>query len=223
MSRIILALTLFATTPLLGLAQTSQADMTVFGYKLGEKFAVPECKCRIYEWSDAPGIMGKRYKNYQYTEMFPAKGTGDCFQRPGLDQYKVRKKDELPPLPAITNGVVQVNFDLSNAPKMCVVGSFSATVTDSKLTAIVFSIKAADADNVLETLKQKYGPKVTIKNFQAQNGYGATMSYYVAVWSFTNLTVTLVSSEHKRLDDPFGFVAIEIPKEVPKPKDNRAL
>ena len=225
MSRIILLLTLFAAHPLLGLAQTTQPDMTVFGYKLGEKLPLPECKCRVVETSEGIGLSTKHYKNYQYVDPFPVNGGGDCFKRSyaDLEKYKVRKRDQLDSLSAITNGVVEVQFDLNNAPKICVTGKFSATLVDSKLTAVAFTIRSSAADEVLETLKKKYGPNPSVKNYQVQNGYGATLNYYIAVWSFPHLTVIMQSSNHTSLTDSFGTVAIEIPKKEDAPKDNRPL
>jgi hypothetical protein len=102
-------------------------------------------------------------------------------------------------------------------------GSLNATIIDSQLTAVNFTIRSIVADDVLETLKKKYGPNVAVKRFQIQNGYGATLNYYVAVWAFPNLTVTLLSSTHQSLSDPVGAVTIQIANQVAVPKDKRAL
>ncbi len=223
MSRIILIFTLFATYSFPGLAQATHADMTVFGYKLGEKLTVRECSCKIVESTEGYGLAAKHYKNYTYVDFFPVTGGGDCYKRTDLQKYKVRKKDQLDSLLPVTNGVVDVDFDLNKSPKICILGKFSATLVDSKLTAVAFSIATNAADEVLETLKKKYGPNPAIKNYQVQNGYGATLNYYIAVWSFSNLTVMMQSNDHTSLTDHFGTVAIEIPKKDEAPKDNRPL
>ena len=91
--------------------------MTVFGYKLGEKLLLSECKCMVVETSEGIGLSTKHYKSYAYVNPFPVKGGGDS-------------------LHPITNAIVDVQFDLNNAPKICVTGKFSATLVDSKLTAV---------------------------------------------------------------------------------------
>jgi len=225
MYRIILVLTLSLIRPFLSPAQTKDADMTVFGYKLGENLPVPECKCMVVEISEGIGLSTKHYKSYRYVDPFPVKGGGDCFKRlfADLEKYKVRKREQLDSLRAITNGTVEVQFDLNNAPKICVTGKFNATLVDSKLTAVSFTIATNAADEVFETLKKKYGPNPSVKNQQIQNGYGATQNYYIAVWSFPHLTVIMQSSNHGTFNDPFGTVVIEIPKKEDAPKDNRPL
>lgn len=223
MPRIILVLALVAVHPLLSLSQTTQADMSVFGYKLGEKMTLPECKCQVVETTEGYGLATKHFKNYQYTFFSPPSGTGDCFERTDMFNYRVRKKDQLSPLPAVTNGMINIKFDPANTPKICALGSFGALLADSKLMAITFSIRTSDADEVFETLKKKYGPGVAVKSYQLQNGYGATLNYYIAVWSFPNLIVTMESSEHRSLTDAFGLVSIEIPKPGSAPVDKRPL
>lgn len=224
MSRIILLLTLFAAHPLLSLAQTTQPDMTVFGFKLGEKLSLPECKCKVVETTtDGYGLSAKHWKGYQYVDMFPAMGAGDCFERTDLGKYTVRKRDKLDSLQPVTTGNINVMFDPANTPKICALGKFYATLADSKLMAVVFTIMTNAADDVLETLKKKYGSNPAVKNYQVQNGYGATLNYYVAVWSFKNLRVMLQSSNHESLTDHFGTVVIEIPREVEAPKEKRPL
>lgn len=225
MYRIILVLTLFLIHPFLSPAQTKEPDMTAFGYKLGEKLPLSECKCKVVETSEGIGLSTKHYKSYAYVDPFPVRGGGDCIKRSfaDLEKYKVRKRDQLDSLHPVTNGTVEVQFDLNNAPKICVTGKFSATLVDSKLTAVAFTIATNAADEVFETLKKKYGPNPVVKNYQMQNGYGATQNYYIAVWSFPHLTVIMQSSNHGSLNDPFGTVAIEIPKKEEAPKDNRPL
>jgi|GEM_PF-4209780 len=225
MYRIIFVLTLFLIHPFPGPAQTKDPDMSVFGYKLGEQLPLPECKCMIVETAEGYGLATKHYKSYAYVNPFGVKGGGDCFKRlfADLEKYKVRKKEQLDSLRPITNGIVEVQFDLDNAPKICVTGKFNATLVDSKLTAVSFTIATNASDQVFETLKKKYGPNPAVKNYQMQNGYGATQNYYIAVWSFPHLTVIMQSSNHGSLNDPFGTVAIEIPKKEEAPKDNRPL
>ncbi len=226
MNRIILAFILLSANPLLSLAQTTQPDMTVFGFKLGEKIPIPECPCKIVE-SKKVGNYGvlsiTHIKGYQYVSGLGTPVSTTCFERLDIDNYKVKKSDQLPPLPAVTNGIINVRFAPQDAPskEMCPLGSFNASIEDSKLTGVTFTIYTGDADNIFETLKKKYGNNAVVKSYTVQNGYGASLNYYMAVWAFPNLGVLLESSMHRSLSEQFGSVAIEIPKKSAPPAQNQ--
>jgi len=205
MNRIILTLILLSASPLLSLAQTTQPDMTVFGYKLGEKIPIPECPCKIVE--------SKKVGNYGVLSITHIKGYN----------YKAKKSDQLNPLPPIANGIINVRFAPQDAPskEMCPLGSFNASIEDSKLTAVTFTIYTGDVDNIFAALKKKYGNNAVVKPYTVQNGYGASLNYYMAIWAFPNLGVVLESSLHRSLSEQFGSVTIELPKKPEAPAQNQ--
>lgn len=204
-------------------AQTSQPNVSVFGYKLGEKLVIPECPCKIAE-AKVQGNHGllsqKSYKGYAYLDAAP---NITCFKRADIGKYTVRKSEELKPLPPVYFGLISVIFANTDAPSpsMCPSGEFAAAIEDSKLTFVRFSIKTADADEVFETLKKKYGTNVLVKPFKVQNGYGATLEYYTATWAFKNLHIVLESSFHTSISDLFGSVTIQIPKKTTSTSKNQ--
>ena len=228
MNRIILTLILLSASPLLSLAQTTQPDMTVFGYKLGEKIPIPECPCKIVE-SKKVGNYGvlsiTHIKGYQYVSGIGTPVSTTCFERLDIDNYKAKKSDQLNPLPPVTNGIIKVRFAPQDAPskEMCPLGSFNASVEDSKLTAVTFTIYTGDADNIFAALKKKYGNNAVVKPYTVQNGYGASLNYYMAIWAFPHLGVVLESSMHTSLSEQFGSVTIELPKkgEAPAPNERK--
>lgn len=226
MNRIILAFILLSATPLLSLAQNTQPDMTAFGYKLGEKLPIPECPCKIVE-SKTVGNHGvfsiQHFKGYQYVAGLGTPVSTTCFERLDIDTYKVKKNDPLNPLPPLINGLINVRFAPKDAPaqNMCPLGSFNASIENSKLTAISFTIYTGDADNIFETLKKKYGNNAVVKPYKMQNGYGASLNYYMAIWAFPNLGVVLESSLHRALTEQFGSVIIELPKKNAAPDEDK--
>jgi len=229
MKRIILVVIFLSTNSLFSRAQTTQPDMTVFGYKLGEKISIPECPCKIVE-SKVVGNYGllsiKHFKGYQYLAVAGIPVSSTCFERLDLDKYNVRTSDLLNPLPEISNGMINVLFAPKDAPAadMCPLGSFNAVVEDSKLTGVTFLIYTGDANNIFETLKKKYGIGAIVNSYKVQNGYGASLDYYTAVWAFPHLGVLLQSSLHRSLSEQFGSIAIEIPKKSdPPPANQRKL
>lgn len=209
-------------------AQTTNPDMTAFGYKLGEKLSIPECPCSIVE-SKTEGSHGvfsiKHFQGYQYTAGAFTPVNSTCFERLDIEKYKVRKNEPLDPLPAFTNGGIKVRFASTDAPprNLCPLGSFNAKIEDAKLVAVSFVIYTGDANGIFETLKKKYGTNVVVTPNKIQNGYGASLDYYTAVWALSNLAVVLESSSHTSIADQFGNVTIFIPAKVDKPKNERAL
>jgi hypothetical protein len=228
MKRIILIVIFLTANSLFSHAQTIQPDMTVFGYKLGEKITIPECPCKIVK-SKVAGNYGvlstKHFKGYQYVTAAFTPVTSTCFER-SLDEYNVKKSAPLNPLPNITNGNIKVRFAPKDAPSqdMCPTGSFDGVIEDSKLTSVTFLISAGDANNVFEKLKKKYGTSTIVKSYKAQNGYGASINYYTADWTFPGLEVELLSSLHTSLYEQSGTVTIQLPKKsAPPSPDQRKL
>lgn len=228
-TRILLSILLLIVS-LISNAQSTQPDMTVFGYKLGEKLPIPECPCKVVEWNEgtAKGFLSnKRYKGYEYTTGIGNPAINTCFERKDVKmKYKVKRNEQLNPLPPVIDEFITVRFASKDAPSrdICPTGTFDAKIENGKLTSVFFDIYSGDADNVFETLKQKYGTKdIAVKNYQIQNGYGATLNYYVAAWGFPNLWVVLTSSLHRSLSEQFGNVMIGFPIKNEAPKSNRAL
>ncbi|MBB6111065.1 hypothetical protein SAMN05421821_11084 [Mucilaginibacter lappiensis] len=226
MYRVILVIVLLSANSLLSRAQTTP-DMTAFGYALGEKLTIPECPCQIVKSTTGSGVLyAKHFKGYKYTTGPGIPVSSTCFERIDIDKYTVKKSDQLDPLPAFTDGEIRVRFAPADAPSkdMCPTGTFDASVSDSKLIAVYFIIYTGDANNIFETLKKKYGTNVALKNYQMQNGYGATLNYYTAAWGFPNLYVILLSSLHSSLSEQFGKVTIELPqKSDAQPEAKRKL
>ncbi|WP_183567795.1 hypothetical protein [Mucilaginibacter sp. SP1R1] len=226
MYRIALGLILLFSHPLFSLAQTTKPDMTVFGYVMGGKLSIPECPCKIAESKTGNGLLyTKHFKGYAYTTGMFTPVSSTCFERLDIGKYIVKKGEQLDSLPALTNGLIKVRFAPNDAPAqdLCPLGVFNAKIEDSKLAMISFDIRTSDAENVVEKLKKKYGPNVAVKNYQIQNGYGATLNYYMAVWAFPNLGVVLESSKHRILSDSFGTVYIELPQKAEQPKNTKEL
>ncbi|NHA07170.1 hypothetical protein G7092_25455 [Mucilaginibacter sp. HC2] len=228
MYRIILIVTLLSAHSLFSSAQTAP-DVTVFGFTLGEKLTIPECPCQIAE-SKTIGNSGvfsiKHFKGYQYTQGKFQPVASTCFERKDIDKYTVKKSEQLNPLPAFSDGEITIRFAPSDAPakEMCPLGTFDATVGDSKLLAVYSVIYTGDANNIFEILKKKYGTNVSVKSEKIQNYYGATLEYYTAAWGFTNLYVILMSSMHSSLSEQFGKLIIELPpKREAQPEAKRKL
>ncbi|NHA03222.1 hypothetical protein G7092_05430 [Mucilaginibacter sp. HC2] len=186
-------------------AQTTQPDMTVFGYKLGEPLHVPECSCEIKAYLGGTRFNKKEY--YEYT--YPPLSAVDCFERGDLNKYDPKKTKSLP---EVTNGFIDIYFAKNKIPAICPVISFTAGILDSKLIGITFKIRSDEANSDLEQLKQKYGNDVSIKRYQLQNGFGATRNCFSATWTFPALTVTLLSADGTTYTSPYGTVTIAIPQ-----------
>lgn len=228
MYKIVLTLLVLSAGTVISRAQTAKPDMTVFGYTIGEKLTIPECPCKIAE-SKTMGNSGvfsiKHFKGYQYVTGTFQTVPVTCFERADIGKYTVRKSEQLNPLPPFTDGVITVRFAAGDTPakQMCPLGTFDANVEHSKITMISFTIYAGDADAVFQALKNKYGTNVAIKNGAIQNGYGASLNYYLASWSFPNLEVLLQSSLHRSLSEQFGSVTIAIPQKSNEPEAKRKL
>ena len=228
MYRIILTIFLLPVSSLLSHAQTATPDMSVFGFTLGAKLTIPECPCKVVT-SKQTGSYGnlnaKHFKGYQYTTLtgplaVPVVST--CFERLDIEKYTVKKSEQLNPLPELTNEHIRIRFAPKDTPSkdLCPLGTIEAAIEESKLTVVSFMINTGDADNTFEILKKKYGTNVVVKKSQAQNGYGATLNYYTAVWPFSNLWVMFTSSLHTSLSEQWGQVMIQLPNKKDAQPDN---
>ena len=228
MYRILLTLILLFSYPLFSSAQTTNPDMTVFGYKIGEKLTIPECPCKIVETKTvgSSGVFSiKHFKGYQYAAGLLDPVASTCFERPNIESYNVKKSEQLNPLPAYTDGFIHVRFAPGDAPakQMCPLAAFDGKIENSKLALVTFTIYTGDADAIVGELKKKYGTNAVVKNYSVQNGYGATLNYYIAIWGFPNLEVALQSSMHRSLSEQFGNVIIAIPQKTSEPEAKRKL
>jgi hypothetical protein len=184
-------------------------QLTVFGYKLGEAFSIPEYKYQVGR--------GQR----DNVPIFDP--TKDCFMRKSF--LNIKKKDiQEGKLPPITNEVVTVVFASSTNPNICVGGKFDATVQNSKIVNASFDIPSGIATHVFQLLKKKYGDNCEVENYKFQNGYGAGYGYYVAKWTFPHMSVIFESSKHRSLQEHDGDVAIFLQDNTKNPnKSNRSL
>ncbi len=148
-------------------AQTKTADATVFGLQLGAKFSVPECP-----FED----IGYGSKGY----ITPPKEM--CFEQ----------DDDLAGQP-VSNDTVSMRFPEGGSPSITT--GFHAVVIDGVVEEISFATAGLSIqDQVLATLKKKYGPPSSASETTKQNAFGAMFSSHSAVWHFANLKVTFWGS-----------------------------
>jgi len=70
------------------------------------------------------------------------------------------------------------------------IGMGEAVFHNSKLVRLVFSIKAAQLDDVIAAVTKELGdPSPTMSVETLQNGFGATLQQRKAVWNSESLTV----------------------------------
>ncbi len=166
-------------------AKTKDADMTVFGLHLGEKFSVPECP-RGHEkglFAFAYGMEG---------DIVPPSFI--CFRRSDTDTTKpnapvdtnqvgILVPDKDTPLGVMFH-VVAVDHDRRAAIVAQIVGGNIEAVT-------IYTMGIQFQDAVLAMLKGKYGEPSSFEEERKHNAYGAVFSSHLAQWSqFTNLSVT---------------------------------
>jgi hypothetical protein len=197
------------------------ADTTVFGLKLGEKFNLPECN---YILSNNISVVSPTGSGF-YADL---KNT--CFKRlSNLDEMRSAKRAGKI-LPTPTNAEVVISFAAGerpvvlDSPKVSYESSeLFAEIVDGYLEEISFATYGiANEATVLDALKTKYGDPTTFASEKLQNRYGAMFDSFAAEWRFPNLVATF-SNILKTTDN--GIVKIQTIKryELLKTKEDESL
>jgi len=170
-------------------AQGKSPDMTIFGFRLGDKLTLPECayikKMMIYTENDS----------------------APCYER--FYNFREMKQQTIPPV----NETIQILFPFGNAPSIMAGRKAIAQVVSGKLESISFNVMGLefrDRDQVLSALKDKYGEPSRIQKEAKQNSFNASVSSLTVDWSFVDLTVSLQDVVTDKIDS--GLVNIDTAK-----------
>jgi hypothetical protein len=172
-------------------AQTKTADMTVFGFQLGEKFSLSECarsehstvKIIVYEGNDP----------------------SPCFE-----VNRTIRPAPSPHTPVLDDQYVKIHFPTDDVSEMTL--NVHAQIIDGKLEGVLISTFGLKTqDETLNALKEKYGTPSDFQVEKMQNGFGAVYQSHLAHWIFEGLTVTFAGTAN-RVDR--GVIAIETTKET---------
>jgi hypothetical protein len=180
--------TLFVFAASVASAQSKQADATVFGLHLGEKFTVPEC------------ARSKAGDGYDY-------GT-----EPAAPCFRQNIYLPLPPpnTPVLNDQHLKIYFPPTMLSDLTL--DFDAEVVDGNLEGAFINTDGLDSqDKILATLVAKYGVPSTLVEERGQNAMGAIFNSHMATWQFGNLTVVFCGTAN-RTDE--GLVSIETEKET---------
>jgi hypothetical protein len=186
--RIIKALLMFALVYVSGSVITARAaDMTVFGLTLGEPFPLPECE--------------KKGGNYEYNTI-----------QPQLCTKRLPTVKRLPTIggPFREATIVVVSFPKGQFPKIAEFESVKAMVIGGVLEGVSFNTGGAKKTNdVLGTLREKYGQPTDFIQRTFRNRLGVTTSGFSVTWESTDLEVIFHSMT---VYDDDGTVYIHTPK-----------
>ena len=183
----LLAFTLLGILAMGAEPQTKNADDSVFGMRLGEKFSIPEC--------------AHLKKSNLYAENDPA----PCYERIGSTWDKKARHDS-----PVTNDTVTILFPFSQRPPIISGLKISAQIVDGHLESIGFNTMGLQTqDQTLSTLKEKYGDPTSLTELKKQNNFGATFDSHFSVWKFEKFTVVFQGTTD-RFDS--GLVNIDTKK-----------
>lgn len=144
-------------------------DMTVFGLTVGGKLSIAECERTKYGYNYSKTVCFERFSKYVS----------------GVDVYSTEP---------INNENIVVKFPFSDSPRIVKGSSVSAIILDGKLEGVSFATSGiSDADDVLTTLKEKYGKPLSYIPRKVQNRMGASFDAFIAGWTFDNLDVSFFS------------------------------
>jgi hypothetical protein len=174
-------------------AQRKVRDMTVFGFQLGEKFAIHECSREI----DVVSLQETR----RYVIQNPL---SPCFE--WLDMTTKYVSDNTP----VKTAKIGINLPLDQTPAILSESLVNAQVVDGNLESISYSTGGLKSqDRVLAVLEKKYGKPTRFKEDRKQNTFGALFVSHYAEWGFLNFTVTFWGATDSR---DSGSVRIESKK-----------
>jgi hypothetical protein len=164
--------------------QSKTADPSVFGVRLGDALSIQEC--------NRPKI-----NNFF---MYEGSNTSICYKRRIM--IWEQEKFSTP----ITTEMIDLVFPTCfvgkecNRPSILDGSEITAQIIDGKLEWIAIPTHGLrDQEEVLTTLKEKYGEPAGSMPITAQNGFGATFSGTIGTWKFENLDVYF-SGIHGRAD-----------------------
>jgi hypothetical protein len=174
-------------------AQRKVPDMTVFGFHLGEKFAIHECSREI----DVVSLQETR----RYVIQNPL---SPCFE--WLDITTKYISDNTP----VKTAKIGINLPVDQTPAILSESLVNAQVVDGNLESIYYSTAGLKSqDRVLAMLEKKYGKPTRFKEDRKQNAFGALFVSHYAEWGFLNFTVTFWGATDNR---DSGSVRIESKK-----------
>ena len=184
---VLIALLILLTSP--AFAQGRSPDMTVFGLRLGEKFALPECAHL------------KKMTGYAENDFAP------CYER--FYDFGGPSQETIAP----TNEAIQILFPSGKAPSIMAGRKAIAQIVSGNLESISFNVMGLefrDRDQVLSALTSKYGEPTTIQKEARQSSFNASVNALTIVWSFADLTVSLEDVVTDKIDS--GLVNIDTVK-----------
>jgi hypothetical protein len=147
-------------------AAAMSADMTVFGLKLGEPLALPEC-----HWNDSLRVYG------------PATN-GPCMT---YGRYTDRRD------PASSER--RIEFPYSQRPSLSARSYVIGTVINGKLEAVTVPTRGINAIRpTMEALQAKYGEPTSVRTYPVRNRAGAQFESANATWEFADLSVVYLGS-----------------------------
>jgi hypothetical protein len=184
---VLIALLILLTSP--AFAQGRSPDMTVFGLRLGEKFALPEC------------AFIKKSSLYAENDSTP------CFER--FYDFREMKEKTISPV----NETIQILFPFGKASSFMAGRKAVGQVVSGNLESISFNVMGLqfrDRDQVLSALENKYGEPSRIQKEAIQNSFNASVSSIKVIWSFADLTVSLRDLVTDNIDS--GLVNVDTVK-----------
>lgn len=161
--------------------QAKEADMTVYGIRLGGKLSIPECKRSV------------KNKYFPVPPSDVMQVTSLCFAWKGINIPE-------PNTPVITDEV-EIYFPAFGTPHGLLTGAEASAdnlpgpiegqIVDGNIEAITLYTEGLQfQDLVLTTLKEKYGEPTEFKEKSKQNALGAVFASHSAAWRFSNLAVS---------------------------------
>lgn len=181
--RHILAIALTLAALICPTSKAATAEPTVFGLALGAALDLPECA------SESAG--GHRF-------YVPA-NDAVCFEHDDADDWSK----------PVVSERISIHFPADQTPRLSSLQTVSCVVIDGNLQGISFSTRGiSDQDFIQASLRKKYGQPSRVAQIKKQNLMGASFSSVVAVWKFSNLTVTFHGTTDS-FDD--GLVVIDTP------------
>jgi hypothetical protein len=191
MKKLALIIAISLVMVLVASAQTKSADATVFGLHLGAKFSLPECA------RSTTGDAGVLNYDYRSEPSFP------CFQLTNILMFAPSNT------PLLNDQNVKIHFPTSMLATMSL--DLHAQIVDGNLEGVQIHTHGLESqDEVLASLKAKYGEPSEFQEKQEQNAMGAVFNCHAAAWSFDNLTVVFFGALGHT---DAGLVNIETTKE----------
>lgn len=167
-------------------AQTNTADMTVFGFRLGEKLSLPECA------------------HLKKSTLYLGNDSSPCFERLLLPSDKAKWSAP------VADETVQIRFPFGRQPSLISGLEIVGQVIAGNLEGLGFNTSGLSAqDRTLAALKDKYGEPAKLLTETKVNALGARFDSMVATWGFENLTVVFQGTTD-RIDS--GLVNIDTGK-----------